>query len=770
MQGSADILGDIVRLFGQADSHFPQSLKAALRRLVEVFDLADAQLLLVAPSRKRFSRIMEASSDALFTPYSRILDDDSASRTVLSGGIQMSDQGVLLPLSDGKSPNAVLHLVGNGQSVSSLASLPGLLDVCSFLGNQLAWSAQFMQERMRSSQLNLLNDLSSALSQSHTQEDLLAAVDQHLLAHRHAACLILRPLYGETLLGTSQVRLDPDYRSLRSLFLELEEEHSLKALKGEQERLLNGTPCFWSLPAPMPRALITIPLLFQRRVVGVLSLFGGDSDDDFLLEEHRELEKFFLSIGTQVAHALERVTTLERLESLSAANERKHRETALLYRISRAMHSTLRLNDLIHLILSAATAPGGGGFERAMLFMVNERTGVLQGMLGVTRETAAMVIPPQPGPLVWERPVISPEVQQAQREAPFCRKVMKQRLQLDASDNALAQAVRKQQVVLVPRPKSQPSAGVAMAEALELASYACAPLQGRGAVLGVLVVDNPVSQEDLTPDRLRFLELFANRAGEAMENSMLLHRLETAHRDLRETQERLIQGEKLAVLGEMAASVTHELKNPLVAIGGFAKRLEKFLTDGSREQEYARIVAHEVTRMEEMLSNILAFSKKQMLCFDSCCIPDILHDALALEKDGQREKNIHLVTDIDQTLPLVQGDQQKLRQVFLNIFTNARQAMEQGGTLTVRAFAATMRGDPAVGVEVEDTGGGIPDDILRNIFNPFFTTKDEGTGLGLSISHRIVELHKGEIEVQNRPFGTAFILRFPVGLPLTTFH
>ena len=770
MQDGADALAEIVQLFGRADSQFPQSLKASLRRLVELFDLNDVQLLLIRPSRKRFSRMMQASSDALFVSCSCRLDEHPAGQVVLSGAVQMADRSVLLPLPNGDGLCAVLVLQGHADTPSSLAIQPNFMAVSTFLGGQLLWYEQLNQERMRSSQLNLLTELGAALSQAHSQEDLLATVDQFLLAHRHVACLILRPLYGETLLGTSQVRLDPDYRSLQSLFLELEEEHSLQVLKEESDRLLDGKPRIWPLPAPMPQALITIPLLFQRRIVGVLSMFGGEADGDLVDDERPDLEKFFMSIGTQVAHALERVTTLERLESLSVANERKHRETVLLYRISRAMHSTLRLNDLIHLILSAATAPGGGGFERAMLFMVNERSGILQGMLGVTRETAAMVVPPQPGPLVWERPVISPEIQQAQREAPFCRKVMKQRLQLDPEDNALAKAVRKEQVVLVGRPKAQPPAGVEMAESLELSSYACAPLQGRGSVLGVLVVDNPVSQEDLAPDRLRFLELFANRAGEAMENSMLLHRLETAHHDLRETQERLIQGEKLAVLGEMAASVTHELKNPLVAIGGFAKRLEKVLAAGTREQEYARIVAHEVARMEEMLSNILAFSKKQMLCFEACCIPEILHDALALEKDGQSDKNIHLVTAIDQSLPLVQGDQQKLRQVFLNILTNARQAMEQGGTLTVRAFKTNLRGDLAVGVEVEDTGGGIPDDILRNIFNPFFTTKEEGTGLGLSISHRIIELHKGEIEVQNRQFGTSFILRFPVGVPLTTLH
>jgi two-component system, NtrC family, sensor histidine kinase HydH len=246
-----------------------------------------------------------------------------------------------------------------------------------------------------------------------------------------------------------------------------------------------------------------------------------------------------------------------------------------------------------------------------------------------------------------------------------------------------------------------------------------------------------------------------------MENSMLLNRLETAHQDLRETQERLIQGEKMAVLGEMAASVTHELRNPLVAIGGFAQRLTR-VAAGSREKEYAGIIAREVQRMETMLANILDFSKKEMLCFGKCHMPRVIEEALTLEYDALLRGSVRLVTEIAEALPVIQGDEQKLRQVMINLIANARQAMSAGGVLTVRAYSSTLRGDAAITIEVEDTGGGIPTDILRNIFNPFFTTKEGGTGLGLPISHRIVEQHRGRIEVKNRAKGAVFILRLPV--------
>jgi len=266
-------------------------------------------------------------------------------------------------------------------------------------------------------------------------------------------------------------------------------------------------------------------------------------------------------------------------------------------------------------------------------------------------------------------------------------------------------------------------------------------------------------------ERRRFLELFANQAAQAMENSMLLNRLETSHRDLRETQERLIQGEKMAALGETAASVTHELRNPLVSIGGFARRLARCLPEGSPPREYSEIIVREVRRMEDMLTNILGFSKKQMLCIADCDLIKVIEEVLVLEEDSLREANVQLVREFSEDIAAIQGDEQKLRQVMVNLIDNAWQAMRDGGVLIVRVYRASLRGDRAVAVEIEDTGGGIPANILRNIFNPFFTTRKQGTGLGLPIVHRIIEHHQGEIEVQNTERGARFVLRLPEAPP-----
>jgi len=460
---------------------------------------------------------------------------------------------------------------------------------------------------------------------------------------------------------------------------------------------------------------------------------------------------------------------LRRRES-EAMLRRVNLEFSSLHRIAQALHSTLNLDELSHLVLSAATAADGGRFERAMLFTVNPRTGTLQGMLGIDREAARWALPLEQDALVWEQPLLVNAVRERQRNTEFNRLVVKQRLVLDAEDNALARAFLRQSMILVVRPEAEPPGGQALAKALGLGPYACAPLPGRNQGMGILLVDNPSSGERISPESQRFLELFASQAGAALDNAGLIQRLEQAHEDLRQVQEQLIQGEKLAVLGEMAAQVAHELKNPLVSIGGFAQRLSRLELSDAKANEYAAIVAREVRRMEEMLGNILAFSKKQLVCLDQCDFALVLKEALDLERDNLQRHGVTIGEDIREDLPGLVGDCQQLRQVVLNLLINARQAMPEGGTLTVRLRPCLLRGEDALQLEVEDTGGGIPSEMIRNIFNPFFSTRAKGTGLGLSISHRIVEQHHGQIEVINGVQGACFIVRLPLKPPRRAMH
>ncbi|BCR06665.1 hypothetical protein DESUT3_37340 [Desulfuromonas versatilis] len=765
-----EVLRKVVRIANSTALEFPAGFQAILRFLARRLELEEIHLLLLDSRQKSFSFQIDPHGPGRHLENGASRPASPLEKTALASRKPAFGEGrASFPLCNPQRNYGVLNLAvppgaGLAQELSELLGA-----VCAQLAMLAQHAVLKAESGRRVRQLTLLSDLGQQLNQARTLRELLPAAVRTLLRRSGAACVVLRPLIGETVLGRSFVRTHPDFRTLRPLFLDLEEEASARALGVMTTVFRQGLPRSGQLQGPLPPAMVAIPLLFQERAVGTLTLFGGDQGGVPVVYD-REAKRLFAAIGAKVAQALERVSSRERLELLSVENDRKFREAQLLYRISRAVHSTLRLNEVVHLILSAATIPEGGGFGRAMLFTINERTGTLQGMLGVSRETASLLLPAEGGQLPWARPVINDATLDAQRQAPFCRQVMKQRLALDDADNSLARSAREGRVVLVRETGQATASDRLLADAMGVSCLACAPLRGKERTLGVLVVDNAQPGEEISSDRLRFLELFANQAGAAIENSMLLHRLETTHQELRHAQDRLTQGEKMAALGEMAASVAHELRNPLVSIGGFAKRLARIAPEQSREQEYAAIIAREALRMEVLLTDVLDFSKKQMLCFAQCSIPAIIDKALALEADALTRSLIRVEREIEAELPLVQADEEKLLQVLINLVTNARQVMAHGGGLLVKAYSTILRGEPAVTLEVADTGGGIKPEILRSIFEPFFTTKTKGTGLGLPISHRIVEQHQGKIEVRNNELGAVFLVCLPVSGPVVPFR
>jgi signal transduction histidine kinase len=588
---------------------------------------------------------------------------------------------------------------------------------------------------------------------------LVAVLKRGLLRFNRTAAVALRPLYGGTVLGGSWLDTIPGLRQWRPVFDSLEEDFSAGMLTENETLKLLQLPDRHPFPPQSQPNMVLIPLWTGGRQIGVMTMFGGDwaiqgGQIDLLDQE------FLHSLAEATAHCLDQQLARERYNQLLEERLRKLRENSTLYRINRAIHSILRLNKLTHLILSALTVSEGGGFERALLFMLNERSETLQGMLGVERKLAQLMLPEDHGAGIWEAPCLTDAVLQAQMASRVNRKTLKQRVPM-AAESPLVRSIRSGKVELVFEPERGTGAEQQLVEALALAPYACVPLVGKNRKLGVLVVDNPLSRQPVAVDQVRFLELFAALAASAIENSMLLSRLEDAHHELIDTQEKLIQGERLAVLGEMSASIAHELKNPLVSIGGFARRLARLKDSGALQQEYAEIIARETSRMEEMLSQILAFSKKQILCMELCSLEAVVDAAVEETADALRTAGANLLREHGSSLPKIVADHQKLRQVLVNLLINACQATRPGGEIWLRTRKAGLRGEEAVEVDVEDAGGGIPPEVLRNIFNPFFTTRPEGTGLGLAISQRIIAHHRGEIEVYNTKLGVRFTLRIP---------
>ena len=514
-----------------------------------------------------------------------------------------------------------------------------------------------------------------------------------------------------------------------------------------------------------PSSYVCVPLRFETKTLGTVTFFGKKNAGGSWRNFDKEDRVLFENMAMIISNALAGAATLRRISNLSAEIDTQLKELSLLYRVSNTMLSTIKLNKLIHLTLTALTAGASPFFDRAMLFLINERSGIMQGMLGVTRETSTGLITPldEIEDILSSRWEIAENDMVSQRNSDFCRLVMASRLELNRSLNVASRAVLEKRQIYVPLASREKRVDRDFIRRFGITSFAVAPLIAGERVVGVIIVDNALQGKTITQDDLRFLQLFTNQAGMAIENSILYNRLEDANQELCEAQEQLIQGEQLATIGEMAAGIAHELKGPLVAVGGFARRLARNLPQPSSDRECADLIVREVQRLEKMLTDILSFSKKTTICFTSCNILEIIKDALAVVQPYLAENHIKVFKSFPKKIASFYGDCQQLKQVFINLFLNAQEAMKSGGKLRIHAAPSRLDGREAILVKIADTGGGIPLEILTHIFNPFYTTKATGTGLGLPIANRIITNHGGKIRVDNL-LGTG--VEFTVVLPL----
>jgi len=233
-------------------------------------------------------------------------------------------------------------------------------------------------------------------------------------------------------------------------------------------------------------------------------------------------------------------------------------------------------------------------------------------------------------------------------------------------------------------------------------------------------------------------------------------------RDMTETQalqEQIRRSERLAALGKLVAEIAHEIKNPLMLIGGFALHLTKAIDDKENLHKL-KIIIEEVKRLEKLLSDLREFHLLKVVPSEKVNIKELLGEISSLVKADCKKKNIQIMLNIDEQAPLVAGDSAGLKQVFLNLVKNSIEAMEKGGTISI----GTRVFDNRMEISVADEGIGIPKKDREKIFTPFFTTKKHGTGLGLSISKKIVEEHAGGSFSMKSTEGNGTV--FTVALPL----
>jgi two-component system, NtrC family, sensor histidine kinase HydH len=490
---------------------------------------------------------------------------------------------------------------------------------------------------------------------------------------------------------------------------------------------------------------LIVPLTFKGQLKGSLCVFDKLTPNGEYQEFDPENRQLLFTMAGLIVNALENALTYQQVETLAERNERMVRNLTALQEVSRAMLTTVQEERLLDIILQGVVQERGLCFDRAVVLTIDEGSQTLHGMKGAQRSKEA-------SPFALSELLLQPLTNELA--------VSDWRIPLRSDLGALPLAALQMRPYHIHQ--REPAALPSTYGTFEAQEFFVVPLVVQDRVTGLIVVDNQESSRPLEAEPLHALQMLATQAALVLENAHLYSTIEANNRELMLIRERMLESDRLAALSSLASGMAHEIRNPLVSIGGFARRIAKLVDKDSPLRGYVEVIQEEVTRLEKLLREILDFTGENLSYFGDHDLDHLIDDTLLLVQRDLETSHIQVVKELAE-LPRLHCDDRQIKQVFYNLFQNARQAMPEGGTLTIKTFPVEKEDGLYAAAAVADTGGGIPLEVLHNIFNPFFSTKDYGTGLGLSIAQRIVSRHYGQIEVRNElGKGVTFIVTLPV--------
>jgi len=448
---------------------------------------------------------------------------------------------------------------------------------------------------------------------------------------------------------------------------------------------------------------------------------------------------------------------------------------SLLNQVSEALYgANLSLDQILEAVLICMTAGQGLRFNRAFLLLVNDTNNELKGEIAIgpsNADEASRIwqdLADQPGDLFEMMTSYDQSIKQT--DVAVNEIVRNMTIPLDDVGNILNRVMADRHVMRVSGDTTMSGLDT-MRQWLGCTEFAVAPLTTRAGSIGVIVADNAISGAEISELDLEFLQMFANQSAGAIENSRLYQELEQrlldlrrAHQKQKDNQETLMRMERLSVMGETSAIVAHELRNPLVAIGGFARTLMRNLEEGDPNRQFADIISSEVGRMETIIHDLLDFIRPKKRLRKEVVVDRIVAEAADRFQAELEDRGVRLAMDLKTdglALDLHPGE---IQQVVQNYIINAMQAQPDGGRVEVRSRLV----EGGVRIEVRDDGPGFAEDVGEKLFSPFFSTKTTGSGLGLTICAQIIKSHGGITGAMNNPGGGAvfsFILPLPRNTP-----
>jgi signal transduction histidine kinase/putative methionine-R-sulfoxide reductase with GAF domain len=450
-------------------------------------------------------------------------------------------------------------------------------------------------------------------------------------------------------------------------------------------------------------SMLSVPMCIKDRVIGVINCYTS-YPHSFSKSE----EEILTTVANQAAICIENSGLME----------------------------TLDVDEILRLVLEGVTK--NIGFDRARLYLVNEKRNVLECKMavGIDEERIRGIT-----------------------------------LRLNPEDSIVARSIFEKQPFIIPDASKDPRVNPIIKEKFNLHSLVAIPLLVKEKALGAIAADFIDPNKNITKEALESVMAFAQQAGLAIHNAFMYQELKTFSQqmeekiqkttaDLKKTEAQLIRSEKLAALGQLAAGIAHEIRNPLTSINILIHSMTENLPSGDSHKEDLKVIEEEIHRMNEILDQFLRFAKPATPLLEKADVSSIFEETLQLLRP-HIEKQIIVVEKEFQSLPIILMDREQMKQVFLNLLLNAIQAMPGGGHLTLRG--QNSEDGQWIHISIQDSGIGISSENINKLFDPFFSTKEGGIGLGLSITHRIIDQHHGKIEVESAPGkGTLFTIWLPI--------
>ncbi|MCM2334762.1 MAG: GAF domain-containing protein, partial [Anaeromyxobacteraceae bacterium] len=442
-------------------------------------------------------------------------------------------------------------------------------------------------------------------------------------------------------------------------------------------------------PAGQRQAVLAVPLLVRDQPLGVALVAAPGPVHRFSQAELARAVAIASQLGVAVDNA-----------RLYSETRRRAEELSLLQDVGRTLVETLELGQ----VLTAGV--------RNLARMVDASEAYLTLLDEDSRELVVQAVSGQHQPLLGLR-------------VPY-----------DPAGNATARCMERREPLILDDALDDPQVNQALRALSGMRSGLMLPLLVRDKAIGAAVIVESRRRRRFTAAEVQRATAVSNQLAVAVDNARAHARALAALADLQQAQEKLLRQERLAALGELSAVVAHEVRNPLGVIFNSLGTLRRLLRPEGDALVLLDIVGEEADRLNRIVGDLLDFARPSPPQLRPERLDRLAEEAVAAAL-AQQHTTVEVVRDLDPGMPPVQLDGRQVRQALLNVAANAVQAMPRGGRLTVRA---RLDGAAAL-VEIEDTGAGIPGDVVARIFEPFFTTKATGSGLGLAVVKRIVDAH-----------------------------